>query len=73
VGLTGLFALYTVTHVGGKAMHDVFTGGVYDAVLAIAVVIIVVRGIVRRERAAWLALGVGLALWATADTYYSLF
>jgi two-component system cell cycle response regulator len=71
--LTGVFALYAVTGFGGSVVYGVMTRGVYNAVLALSVVVMLARGLaVRRERWAWLALGVGMGLWASANTYYSL-
>jgi hypothetical protein len=47
---------------------------IYNAVLALAVLIILARGVlVARERWVWLPLGAGLGLWASANTYYSIF
>lgn len=72
--LTAAFALYAISGAGGNLAYQLFTQAVYNAVLLLAVLAIVLRGIaVRRERWAWLLLGGALALWTAADTYFSLF
>ena len=72
--LTAAFGAHAVVRVGGPGVDALFALGVYNAVLALAVVVIVVRGaVVRAERWAWLGLGLGLGAWALANTYYSLF
>lgn len=69
-----MFAVYAATGFGGSLGYGVFTRGAYNPVLAVAVAVILARAVaLRRERCAWLALGIGLLLWGTANTYYSLF
>ncbi len=58
---------------GGHALNSFFGNWVYDAVVLGAAVSCLSRAwLVRRERIAWLVLGIGLALDATGEIYYSL-
>jgi hypothetical protein len=63
-----------VTHFGGAGTDRFFAKDAEDAVLCLASLVIVGRGLaVRRERWAWVLLGTGLLSWTAANTYYSLF
>jgi two-component system cell cycle response regulator len=72
--LTLAFAVHSVVAFGGAGTDAAFTRGVYNAVLGLAVAVILTRAVaVRRERWVWLGLGLGLLSWTVANTYYSLF
>ncbi len=72
-----LFLAYTahaVTNVGGDALDPLFQKWVNDAVPAACALICFARSYrVKTERAAWLLFGLGIASWAAANVYYSLF
>jgi signal transduction histidine kinase/ActR/RegA family two-component response regulator len=72
-----LFLAYTVhavTNVGGDALDPLFQKWVNDAVPAACALICFARSYrVKAERGAWLLFGLGIASWAAANVYYSLF
>jgi len=73
--LTGLLAFYAVVTIwtlGDASLQDPVGRWVYDAVVLGAALLLLARAVlVPAERAAWLALGAGLLLWALGQTYYS--
>jgi diguanylate cyclase (GGDEF)-like protein len=74
--LAGLLAFYAVVilgKLGGESLQDAVGRWVYDAVVLGAALLVLWRAIaLERERRAWLALGVGMLLWALGQTYYSV-
>jgi diguanylate cyclase (GGDEF)-like protein len=74
-GLGGLLAFYaavTLWALGDASLQDAVGRWVYDAVVLGAALIVLWRAAaVEAERGAWLALGLGLLLWALGQTYYS--
>jgi len=74
--LTALLAFYAVVVVGelpGEGLQDVVGRWVYDAIVLGAAAIVLWRAAVMpAERRAWLALGVGLLVWALGQAYYSV-
>ncbi len=71
-GLT-LHALHTTTGIGGSGLDGVFNDWVYNLVGAGAAIACLLRGaLVRAERAAWLAIGVGLCSWCVGDLYWTI-
>jgi signal transduction histidine kinase/CheY-like chemotaxis protein len=72
-----LFLAYTVhavTNVGGDALDPLFQKWVNDAVPAACALICFARSYrVKAERGAGLLFGLGIASWAAANVYYSLF
>jgi two-component system cell cycle response regulator len=76
-GLAALLAGYvavTIGSVGSASLEDAFGRWVYDAIVTGAAGVVLLRAaLVPTERAAWLALGCGLLLWALGQTYYSVF
>ena len=75
--LTGLLGLY-IAHIsfglGGARLGTVFDKGVYNVLLFGSAGACLARALlVRRERSAWLVLGIGLVLWASGDLYWTLF
>ncbi len=72
--LLGAYAVVTLASLGSSSLQDFFGRWVYDAVVLGAAVAVLIRATsVEAERRAWLALGVGLLLWALGQTYYSVF
>ncbi len=71
--LLAFYAIVTLAELGGAGLED-FTGRwVYDAVVLGAALVVLARAARRpAERGAWLALGVGMLLWALGQTYYSV-
>jgi two-component system cell cycle response regulator len=74
--LTGLLAIYAAVilwTLGEPSLQDAVGRWVYDAVVLGAALVVLWRAAaVREERGAWLALGIGLLLWALGQTYYSV-
>jgi two-component system cell cycle response regulator len=59
--------------VGGSGLDSVFNDWVYNGVFAAAAAACLARGLLRApERAAWIAIGAGLASWAAGDIYWTL-
>jgi signal transduction histidine kinase/CheY-like chemotaxis protein len=68
------FTVHAVTNVGGNGLDSFFENWVSDAVpIGCATICFVRAWRVRAERTAWAAIGLGIALWAAGDIYYSLF
>jgi diguanylate cyclase (GGDEF)-like protein len=67
------YAAVTLGSLGSAALQDAFGRWAYDAVVLGAALAVLLRSAaVASERRAWLALGVGLLLWACGQTYYSV-
>jgi len=67
------YSIVTLESLGSEATLDFFGRWVYDAVVLGAAAAVLLRGIrMEAERAAWLSIGIGLALWALGQTYYSV-
>jgi diguanylate cyclase (GGDEF)-like protein len=68
------YAAVTLGSLGGSTLQDAFGRWVYDAIVVGAALAVIARSALRpAERGAWLALGIGLLLWALGQTYYSIF
>ncbi|MFN2617348.1 MAG: HD domain-containing phosphohydrolase [Thermoleophilaceae bacterium] len=66
-----LYALHTLTGVGGQAVTSAETP-IYDGLLIASAVICLARvPLLRRERLPWLIVGVALAVWAASDIYFT--
>jgi diguanylate cyclase (GGDEF)-like protein len=73
VALLAAYAVVILTGTGGEATEDAFGRWVYDAVVLGAAGVVLYRAArVERERRAWLALAIGMLLWALGQTYYSV-
>jgi two-component system cell cycle response regulator len=74
--LAALLAFYAVVVVGeipGEGLQTAVGRWVYDVIVLGAAAIVLWRAATMpAERRAWLALGVGLLLWALGQTYYSV-
>jgi two-component system cell cycle response regulator len=71
-GLLIFYAAVILWSLGGESLQDAVGRWVYDAVVLGAALVVLARAaLFGAERKAWLALGVGLLLWALAQTYYS--
>ena len=65
-------AAFTIGGVGKPGLSDVFNTWVYQGVFAAAVLAALLRGIiVRRDRAAWAMIALGILLWAIGDGYWN--
>jgi diguanylate cyclase (GGDEF)-like protein len=63
---------HTAFDVGAPELNAFFDNWVYNGIIVLAGVFCLVRGAaIKHERAAWLGLGVGLALWSAGEIYYS--
>jgi signal transduction histidine kinase len=72
-GLVFAHAAHGVLGVGGAALDPLFSDLVYNAVFVVAATACLARSIlVRQERFAWLAIGIGLASWATGEIYWTV-
>ena len=64
-------AAWSVCGTGADSFFEIY---VYNALIFVAGAMCVARAVsTRRERGAWLVLGVGLLAWAAGEAYYSLF
>ena len=72
-GLLAFYAVVILAGLGGEPLEDAVGRWVYDAVVVGAALVALARpALFGAERRAWLALGVGLLLWALGQTYYSV-
>ena len=72
-GLLLLYAAVTIWTLGGASLQDAVGRWAYDAVVLGAALLVLARAAAMpAERGAWLALGVGLLLWAVGQAYYSV-
>jgi diguanylate cyclase (GGDEF)-like protein len=70
----GLYFAHTAWGLGGDGLYTLFNNWVYNGLVLAAAASCVVRAIfVARERAAWLALGIGLVAWSGAEIIYSTY
>jgi signal transduction histidine kinase/ActR/RegA family two-component response regulator len=68
------YVAHAATNVGGDALDHLFENWVSDAIPAGCALLCLMRAWrIRAERAAWTLLGLGIALWAAGDVYYSLY
>ncbi|MDP8943853.1 MAG: diguanylate cyclase [Actinomycetota bacterium] len=68
------YAAQAAGGLGGAALDDVFDAWVYSGLIVCAAVLCLARAaIVRLERAAWLAIGLGVLSWAAAEVHYAVF
>lgn len=57
---------------GGHDLGPVFSRFAHDVVLAVAAALCLARAVaIRRERAAWLLIGGGVAAWSAGEVYYT--
>jgi hypothetical protein len=62
------FALHTGVGLGGRALDSFFNDWVYNALIIMSAAGCLIRSaLVRHERWAWLALGIGLSAWSAAE------
>jgi two-component system cell cycle response regulator len=75
--LTALLTAYAAVilgALGSDSLQDFFGRWIYDAIVLGAAVAVLARAArVGEESGPWLALGIGLLLWALGQTYYSVF
>jgi diguanylate cyclase (GGDEF)-like protein len=66
--------LHMTTGFGGEQTNGLFEDDVYNALMLSATGVVIARVIkIRAQRAAWLAMGMGLACWSLGELYYTLF
>ena len=67
------FALHAATGFGGSGLDSLFDEWVYDGVMLGAAASCLLRAaLVRRERGAWVLMGLALAIWTAGEIYYEL-
>jgi two-component system, cell cycle response regulator len=68
------YCLHALFGLGGKGLDGFFNDWLYNGILVLCALACFARCLVRpkEQRWAWLLIGVALAMWATADIYYSL-
>ncbi|MDQ6915536.1 MAG: GGDEF domain-containing protein, partial [Actinomycetota bacterium] len=67
------YAAYSVAGFGGASVERFFEDWVYNAVLASAALLCLLRArLVRTERTAWLVLGLGLAAWSAGEVLFTV-
>ena len=73
LAVAGIVADVSLTALGGEGLR-VFVGQwVYNAAFIAAALACLTRAVlVRRERAAWAAFGISMALWAAGDLYWTI-
>jgi len=68
----GLEIAHTAFDLGVPQLNGFFDNWVYNGIIVLSAFFCLARGAaIRHERAAWLGLGVGLALWSGGEIYYS--
>jgi len=74
LGGVGVLVLHMTLDLGGAQTDGLFDDGVYNVLMVCAAGVVIARAItVRAQRAAWLAMGVGLACWSLGELYFTLF
>jgi diguanylate cyclase (GGDEF)-like protein len=67
------YAAVVVGELGGEGLQTAAGRWVYDAIVLGAASVVLWRALsMPAERGAWLALGIGMLLWALGQTYYSV-
>ncbi len=57
---------------GGAAVDRFFNNWVYEGVGVAAGITCIVRGLVAKERAAWILVGIGVFAWTAGDIYWTI-
>ena len=71
-GLLSFYAAVILWELGDASLQDAAGRWVYDAVVIGAAAVVLWRALAfEAERKSWLALGLGMLLWALGQTYYS--
>jgi two-component system cell cycle response regulator len=74
IGGLGVLALHTTLGLGGQRLDGLFDDDIYNALMLGATFAVIARGIlIKKQRAAWLTMGVGMLSWSVGELYYSLF
>ena len=74
LGGLGVLALHMAAGLGGAASNGLFDDDVYEALLFGAAFAVLARAIaLKAQRAAWLAMGLGLLCWSLGELYFTLF
>jgi len=68
------YAAHAQFNIGGDAWHPFFQKWVNDAIPLTCTAICLLRArVVRADRTAWVLMGLGMALWAAGNIWYSLY
>jgi two-component system, cell cycle response regulator len=59
------------THAGGPTADRIFNNWLYDCVGICAGLTCIARGLLTKERAAWILVGVGVFSWSAGDIYWT--
>src|SRR5258706_10795032 len=67
------FALHAGLQPGESSQSDFFNNWLYEGLLLGAAALCFARAkLVRRERAAWILIGLGLSVWTAGEIYYAV-
>jgi two-component system, cell cycle response regulator len=74
LGGLGVLALHMTTGLGGAGTNGLFDDGIYNALMFGAALAVLARAVtVKAQRAAWIAMGMGLLCWSLGELYFTLF
>jgi two-component system, cell cycle response regulator len=74
IGGLGVLVLHMTIGLGGSHTNGLFDDDVYNALMCGAAAAVIARAItVKAQRAAWVAMGAGLACWSLGELYFTLF
>jgi two-component system, cell cycle response regulator len=74
LGGLGVLVLHTTVGLGGHGADGPIDDDVYNVLMFGAAGAVIARGVaVKAQRAAWLAMGVGLLSWSVGELYFTLF
>jgi two-component system, cell cycle response regulator len=74
LGGLGVLVLHMAAGLGGLSSNGLFDDDVYDALLFGSAFAVLARAVtIKAQRAAWLAMGLGLLCWSLGELYFTLF
>jgi two-component system, cell cycle response regulator len=74
IGGLGVLALHTTLGFGGSKLDGLFENGIYTALMFGATLTVLARAtLFSGQRAAWVAMGIGMLCWSVGELYGTLF